>query len=64
MTGSEMFQTSYSEDVRDAAKELMRLLENLEVHHGRPRWHSKESVHMFMKGVYDLAAALATPKSQ
>ncbi len=57
-----MVQSIYSEDTIDAAQELMRLLENLEIHHDRPRWLSKESLHEVLRGIYGLAAALATPK--
>ena len=53
-------RTESISEIREAAQELIRILENSQVHHGHPHWLSKiESFHIW-KGVYDLAITLSS----
>jgi len=50
--------TNIPKEVGEAALELVGILENFQIHHGRARWLSKEDQYDIWKGVYELASAL------
>jgi len=55
--GTEFEMTLERADVRDAWIEMMRKLENLEVHHRRPKYLTKEELWSILEGLLEVASA-------
>jgi len=48
----------------DAWAELIRVLENIGVHHGRIVYYQKEQLYLVMRALYEIAVEEVTPDDQ